>query len=73
MKEHKIQKVIKRRAMNNYSCQCNQDGCSEIVEKGEEYALFKVVILQHGEYKNREQKVSFKCAWFEKWREFLGL
>ena len=71
--EHQIRGVIKRKARNNYSCQCNQEGCQERIEKGQEYALFKITEKTLGTYKNIEKKVSLHCEWFKKWREFLQL
>lgn len=71
MKEYSIRGVINREARNKYQCQCKQQGCHEIIEKGQQYALFKIVVKLQGERKNQERKISHDCAWYKKWREFL--
>lgn len=72
-KEHQIRKVVNRQARNNYKCECGQEGCQELIEKGQEYAVYKIVEKLQGEFKNKEKKVSHHCEWFKKWREFLQL
>lgn len=71
--EYQIRKVETRQARNNYKCQCGQEDCQELIERGQEYAVFKMVEKTLGSYKNIEKKVSKHCDWFNKWRGFLGL
>lgn len=71
MKEVSIRKVIHRKAMQPYSCQCQIEGCEERIAEKEEYALFKIVEKLQGERKNKERKISYKCEWYKKWREFF--
>jgi hypothetical protein len=71
--EYQIRKVEIRAARKPYGCQCGQEGCQERIVIGEEYANFKIVEKLQGSFKNKEKKVSQKCDWFNKWREFLQL
>lgn len=71
--EYQIRKVETRQARNNYKCQCSQESCQELIEKGQEYANFKIVEKLQGSWKNKEKKVSLHCDWFNKWREFLSI
>jgi hypothetical protein len=72
-KELSISKVITRQAAKPYNCQCLNADCPEKIEKGQEYALFKIMERLQGSIKTKEKKVSMNCEWFKKWREFLNI
>jgi len=73
MKKEQVQirKVEIRAARADYKCECKVEGCQERIEKKEDYAVFKLSFRSDDSYRNEERKVSQKCEWFQKWREFI--